>query len=258
MKKIAAAGTAVLLAVLCAVSAFAATGGTGWFFRKNTEGKQPALPSELSAVNGHNVIWLDAAHGDGSAEKVIYLTFDFGYENGNVEKILDALDENGVKGSFFVLKQPIEKNTDLVRRMFENGHLVCNHTTHHKDMSAISEKEAFCRELTELEEICKSYTGYDMARFYRPPEGKFSEQGLLWADELGYTTVFWSFAYADWDNGRQPDPAAAKEKILSHLHNGEVLLLHPTSATNAAILGDLIKEIKKEGYEFRTLDQFGM
>ena len=258
MKKITAAATAVLLAVFCAFSAFAADGGIGWFFRKNTEGRQPALPAELSMIRGHNVLWLDSAHGDDSDEKVIYLTFDFGYENGNVEKILDALDENGVKGSFFVLKQPIVKNTGLVRRMFENGHLVCNHTTHHKDMTKISTKEAFSRELCEIETVCKEYTGYDLARFYRPPEGRFHEEGLQWADELGYTTVFWSFAYADWDNAKQPDPGEAKKKILSHVHNGEILLLHPTSATNAAILGDLIKELKNEGYEFRTLDTFGM
>ena len=122
-------------------------------------------------------------------------------------------------------------------------------------MTAIHDIDAFSAELTELSELYRKTVGKDMQKIYRPPEGKFSEENLKFASELGYKTVFWSFAYADWDNSRQMSPEAAKRKIISNIHNGEIMLLHPTSATNAAILGDVIRELKAQGYSFRTLEQ---
>ncbi|MBE6599353.1 MAG: delta-lactam-biosynthetic de-N-acetylase [Ruminococcaceae bacterium] len=207
----------------------------------------------MSFIEDHGGYFLDRTVSEN--EPVIYLTFDAGYEKGNVEKILDTLKAENVPGAFFILDNLITTNTDLVKRMAEEGHLVCNHTAKHHDMSSVTDKEAFARELAALEEIYKEYTGYDMAMYYRPPEGRFSETNLIHAEELGYKTIFWSFAYADWDNNRQMSREKAMDKVLSGTHNGEILLLHPTSATNAEILPSLIKEWKRMGYRFGTLDE---
>jgi peptidoglycan-N-acetylmuramic acid deacetylase len=139
--------------------------------------------------------------------------------------------------------------------MADEGHLVCNHTTSHGDMSKITDIEAFKRELGGIETLYNETYGLEMKKYFRPPEGAFSQQTLEFCEELGYTPVFWSFAYADWDNGKQPNPEKAKEKIFSQLHNGMVMLLHPTSKTNADILDDVITEIKSRGYSFGTLNE---
>jgi len=224
-----------------------------WYCPHRKDGKKPDIPSEMRFAEEHGGYFLDHAADD--ENKVIYLTFDAGYENGCIEKILDTLKTEQVPAAFFVLDHLIRTNTDLVKRMAEEGHLVCNHTAKHRDMSAVTDKAAFAEELAKLEQVYKEYTGYDMAKYYRPPEGKFSELNLIHADELGYKTVFWSFAYADWDNDRQMSPEKAMEKVLSGTHSGEVLLLHPTSSTNAAILPELIRQWKEMGYRFGTLDE---
>jgi peptidoglycan-N-acetylmuramic acid deacetylase len=198
---------------------------------------------------------MDYRHPDPDAtDKVVYLTFDAGYENGNVEKILDAMKAEGAVGAFFVLGNLAVRNSELLRRMADEGHLVCNHTYSHKNLCG-APAGALTAELTQLETACRDSAGVEVAKYYRPPEGCFDEAMLREAQEAGYKTVFWSFAYADWDNKKQPDPAAAKKKILDSLHNGAVILLHPTSATNAAILGDLLREMKALGYRFGTLDE---
>jgi len=225
-----------------------------WYCKNNKEHRQPQFSSDLSFVEEHGGVYIDKKHGDNAEEKVIYLTFDAGYENGNVEKILDVMKSEGVTGAFFVLANLVKNNTELVKRMAEEGHLVCNHTMNHKNMAGWS-REAFEAEVIGLEELYKEKTGYDMAKFYRPPEGKFTGTELDYARSLGYTTVFWSFAYADWDNSNQMSYETAKQKVLEHTHNGEIILLHPTSATNARILGDLIKAWKEQGYRFGSLDE---
>ena len=216
---------------------------------------QPTCDGALAFVESLDGFYIDRSNTDpNAAERVVYLTFDAGYENGNVEKILDVMKEEGVTGAFFVLSHLVEKNPDLVRRMAAEGHLVCNHTAHHKDMSGLDE-ETFMKELGELERIYTETVGGEMAKYYRPPEGKFSRENLEIAQKNGYKTVFWSFAYPDWDNNRQMTPEKAKSIIIENLHNGEVMLLHPTSDTNAAILGDVIRTLKAEGYRFGTLDE---
>ncbi len=223
----------------------------GWYFKHTKDGIRPPMPPEASYIGKYNGYFL------GLDEKVIYLTFDAGYENGNIAKILDTLKAEGVPAAFFVLENLVTRETDLVRRMTDEGHTVCNHTASHKDMTKCSTKDEFAAELSAMEELYKNTMGMEIAKFYRPPEGKFSEANLAWANELGYTTVFWSFAYADWDNNKQPDPARTIEKILSETHNGEIVLMHPTSATNAEILPTLIREWKNMGYRFGTLDELG-
>lgn len=224
-----------------------------WYVKRNSEHCQP--PPAYSYAEEYGAYYLDRAHGDGSSEKVLYLTFDAGYENGNVEKILDILKEKKVPGAFFILDNLILRNPGLVRRMRDEGHLVCNHTLRHKDMSKISDRDAFAHELHALEELYRERIGGEMAKYYRPPEGRFSRENLKMAAELGYTTVFWSLAYADWDNAKQPDEQAAIKKLLDNTHNGAIILLHPTSATNAAILSRLIDAWRGEGYRFGTLDE---
>lgn len=223
-----------------------------WYCKRNGT-SQPPLPSEFSFINNYSVIWMNTCRSDEDERKIAYLTFDAGYENGNVEKILNILKEKDAVGAFFILVNLIESNPDLVKRMQNEGHYVCNHTAHHKDMSKINDIGSFEKELTELNDSYKEITGTELRPYYRPPEGKFSEQNLKFADSLGYHTVFWSFAYADWDNNNQPSPEYAKQKILDNMHNGCVLLLHPTSTVNVQILGDIIDSMRNEGYEFGTL-----
>lgn len=226
----------------------------GWYVNKNSEHKQPRIPAEFAYIENLGGYFIDKNHGDGNVDKVIYLTFDAGYENGNVEKTLDILKKHGVKAAFFVLKHLIVNNTDLVKRIGDEGHLICNHTMSHPDMSKCSE-EKIRAEITGLEKICIEKTGYEIAKFYRPPQGKFSESDLKTVNSMGYKTVFWSFAYADWDNNKQPSPDSAIKKVMDNIHNGEIMLLHPTSATNALILDKVISELKAQGYRFETLDK---
>lgn len=248
----------LLLALLLALLPLRAAAETGrnarqnWFFKSN-EGGRPTLlgGSDLPAKYGALAL-------GNPEDKVIYLTFDAGYENGNVAVILDALKKHNATGAFFILPGLIKYNPEIVMRMADEGHTVCNHSTHHKDVSGISTAEALRAELSGVEEQYKELTGREMAKYFRPPEGSFSEQTLALCAELGYRTVFWSFAYADWDNNSQMSPEKAKEKLLAGLHPGEVLLLHPTSATNAAIMDDLLTEIEKRGYRFGTLDELTM
>ena len=245
----------LLFAILTCSCAATATKSYHWYCLHVKDHVQPTVASELAFSEELGGYFIDHTHTDPNAEdKVIYLTFDAGYENGNVAKILDVLKEEKVTGAFFVLGNLIRKNTDLVKRMADEGHLVCNHTVRHKDMSHVKNDE-FLAELHELEAIYRECTGYTMAAYYRPPEGTFSRENLQCAAENGYKTIFWSFAYPDWDNQKQMPTELAKSVILENAHNGEVMLLHPTSAVNAAILGDVIRTLKSEGYRFGSLDE---
>ena len=241
--------------LLAAVLPLAAHGqGTGWYCVRAKDHAQPRADAAHRMAEEHGGYYIDHCHTDPNAsDKVVYLTFDAGYENGNVAKILDTLEREGVSAAFFVLGQLPSAHPDLIRRMAEEGHLVCNHTYTHKNLCG-APSGALTAELRRLEEACEAI-GVTVSPYYRPPEGCFDAAMLEEAKAAGYKTVFWSFAYADWDNGKQPDPAAAKAKILDNLHNGAVILLHPTSATNAAILGDVIREMKAMGYRFGTLDE---
>ncbi len=245
----------IFLSMIC-FNAGASSNVYSWYCKRTKDHTQPPLPREFEFISSYGGYYVDVKnYSPDSADKKVYLTFDAGYENGNVEKILDTMKEHEVKGAFFVLSNLISSSPDLIIRMADEGHLVCNHTSNHKDMSRVSDIETFKRELESLEEIYKNTTGREMAKYFRPPEGNFSENTLKFAQELGYKTVFWSFAYADWDNNKQMSKEAAKTKILDNIHNGAVLLLHPTSATNADILGDVIVELKSQGYTFGTLDE---
>ena len=243
---------ALCAAVVLVVGQFAEqaveTGAWGLSFRQ--EGQPPSGPAGNTQLQKY-----DAAYLGDPAEKVLYLTFDAGYENGNTAKILDILKAHDVPAAFFLVGHYMEKNADLVRRMVEEGHIVGNHTMHHKDMSQLSEKDTFSKELTDLETLFQEVTGKELPKYYRPPQGIYSEENLKMAQELGYKTVFWSLAYADWNNDAQPSKEQAFAKLLPRTHNGAVILLHSTSATNAAILDELLTHWESEGYRFESLDK---
>ncbi len=187
-------------------------------------------------------------------EKVIYLTFDEGYEAGYTESILNTLQQNDVKATFFITAHYLNTASDLVERMINEGHIVGNHTSSHPSMPSITD-EKIETELMQLHQAVYEKFNYEM-QYMRPPKGEFNERTLKKTAELGYKTVMWSFAYCDWDEKKQPSIEEAKKIILNNLHSGEVMLLHPNSKTNSEILDTIIKEAKNQGYEFKLLDQF--
>ena len=168
--------------------------------------------------------------------KNVYLTFDLGYEAGYTENMLDTLKENNVPATFFITAHYLNTHTDLVKRMVEEGHIVGNHTVNHKSLPEISEAEVE-KEIMNLHTILYEKTGYEM-KYVRPPKGEYSESNLSKINELGYKTVMWSFAYDDWDENKQGRTEYGKEKVLSNLHNGEIILLHGTSKDNMEILDE--------------------
>lgn len=190
-----------------------------------------------------------------TSDPVIYLTFDAGYENGHTAAILDTLKKHNVPAAFFLVGNYLETSPELVKRMVEEGHIVGNHTYHHPDMSKISSKESFEKELQDLEVLYQQVTGQPMKKYYRPPQGKYSESNLKMASDMGYHTFFWSLAYVDWYEDKQPSKEEAFKKLLGRIHPGAIVLLHSTSKTNAEILDELLTKWKEMGYRFGTLDE---
>lgn len=197
----------------------------------------------------------DAWFTGDTGKKTIYLTFDAGFENGNTPAILDALKKHNAPAAFFVVGNYISTAPDLVKRMVEEGHIVGNHTFHHPDMSQISDKASFEKELQQLETLYQECTGKEMQKFYRPPQGKYNEDNLQLAKELGYKTIFWSLAYVDWYTDNQPTHDEAFSKLLPRIHNGAIVLLHSTSQTNAEILDELLTKWEEQGYSFGSLEE---
>ncbi len=247
----------IIIGALCAALGFGihlmitnvmSTGAWGLSFRQ--EGIPPIGPASIAQLKQYDAVYLGNPE-----EKIIYLTFDAGYENGCTAKILDALKKHNVPSAFFLVGNYIEQNADLVRRMVREGHIIGNHTMHHPDMSKISEKSAFQKELADLESVYQEVIGEEMPKYYRPPQGNYSERNLQMAKELGYKTVFWSLAYVDWNNDAQPTAEYAFSMLLPRTHNGAVVLLHSTSATNAAILDELLTKWEELGYRFASIEE---
>lgn len=197
----------------------------------------------------------DAVYVGNETQKVIYLTFDAGFENGYTESILDTLKDHNAPAAFFVVGTYIEQNPDLVKRMVQEGHTVGNHTYHHWDMSKIGDKQTFSKELDAVAEAYRQVTGEEMKPYYRPPQGIYSEENLQMAKELGYRTVFWSLAYVDWLQDAQPTSEEAFSKLIPRIHNGAIVLLHSTSKTNAEILDALLTRWEALGYRFGSLEE---
>lgn len=226
----------------------------GWYCMRNSEHKLPPIDRGMEFITEYNAVYGDVKAAE-NGDKVIYLTFDAGYENGNISKILDVLKKHNACGAFFILENLVKREPDLVKRMQNEGHLLCNHTMKHPDMTEIDSIEKFAEQVEGLEKYAMDSLGVKIAKYYRPPEGKFSRRDLDFANKLGYRTVLWSFAYADWDNNKQPSLESAEKKIIENAHPGEIMLLHPTSSTNAAILDSVLTELEAEGYRFGSLDE---
>lgn len=216
------------------------------------EENQPPVPN----LTAEQLRPYDAYYCGDTGQKRLYLTFDAGYENGNMPAILDALKKHGAPGAFFVVGTYVEENPDLIKRMVAEGHVVGNHTWHHPNMSQ-KDEEGFKKELQSVEQAFQELTGQPMPKFYRPPEGKFSDENLRWAQGLGYRTVFWSLAYVDWEPESQPSKEKAFSKLLPRTHNGAIVLLHSTSATNAAIMDELLTRWEEMGYTFGSVTELG-
>lgn len=225
-----------------------AASAKNWGLAFPQEGESPvgnATAAELAAYNAYYI-------GD-TNEKCLYLTFDAGYEGGYTAAILDALKKHGVSATFFVVEHYLDSAPELVRRMVAEGHTVANHTATHPDMSALGTPQEFLEELTRVEAAYRQVTGQEMPRLYRPPRGQYSPANLQMAKEAGYHTFFWSLAYVDWYADRQPTRQQALEKLLGRVHPGAIVLLHSTSATNGAILDELLTKWKEMGYTFAPL-----
>ena len=232
------------------------TAGTAFLSAENwglgfgAEGTQPSGTASADKLKEYNAYYV----GD-AGEKKIYLTFDCGYENGNTANILDALKKHDAPATFFVVGHFLESAPDMVKRMVEDGHTVGNHTYHHYDMSKISDPAAFQKEMDDVRTLFQETTGTEMAMYYRPPQGKYSETNLQMAKDLGYATFFWSLAYVDWNVDAQPSHEEAFSKLTGRIHPGAVVLLHNTSKTNGEILDELLTKWEEMGYTFGKLEE---
>lgn len=226
------------------------TQAENWGLGFGAEGTQPT-----GTVSAQELKQYDAYYVGDKEEKVIYLTFDCGYENGNTEAILDALKKHNAPATFFVVGHFLETAPDIAKRMAAEGHTVGNHTYHHPDMSSIADITSFQKELDDTSNLYKEITGQEMAKYYRPPQGKYSTENLEMAKELGYDTFFWSLAYVDWNVDAQPTKDEAFDKLLSRIHPGAIVLLHSTSKTNGEILDELLTKWEEMGYTFKPLSE---
>lgn len=221
-----------------------------WGLGFGTEGKPPTGNASAAELKKYNAYFI----GD-TTQNTIYLTFDCGYENGNTELILDALKKHDVKATFFVVGNFLETSPEIVKRMIAEGHTVGNHTYHHLDMSSISSMDAFKKETQDVENLFEQITGTPITKFYRPPQGKYNIENLKMAQELGYHTFFWSLAYVDWYQDKQPTKDEAFGKLLKRIHPGAIVLLHSTSSTNAQILDELLTKWEEMGYTIKPLTE---
>ena len=232
------------------VSALLHEKSENWGLGFGTEEKPPTGNASAEELKKYNAYFI----GD-TTQNTIYLTFDCGYENGNTEPILDALKKHDVKATFFVVGNFLETSPEIVKRMIAEGHTVGNHTYHHLDMSSISSMDAFKKETQDVENLFEQITGTPITKFYRPPQGKYNIENLKMAQELGYHTFFWSLAYVDWYQDKQPTKDEAFGKLLKRIHPGAIVLLHSTSSTNAQILDELLTKWEEMGYTIKPLTE---
>jgi peptidoglycan-N-acetylmuramic acid deacetylase len=220
-----------------------------WWFTRNQQHQSPAISPDTAQLLAQN----NAFYVLPNNSKRIYLTFDAGYELGYTAKILDILDRQQIKVAFFITGQYITTQPDLVKRMQKSGHLVCNHTWNHPDLATLSQN-SFNQEIKSLEQKYTEITGVPMAHYLRPPMGNYSPTSLKWANELGYSTVFWSIAFEDWDPNKQPGADFSHKHVLDNIHPGAVILLHAVSKSDTEALENIITDLKTQGYVFSTFE----
>lgn len=223
--------------------------GIGWGLKK-VKNSEPEIPSsQKDMLSQYNAFYMDK-----SKPKKLYLTFDEGYENGYTAKILDVLKEKNVTATFFITAPYAKEQGELINRMINEGHIIGNHTINHPNLPNLSNSQKIIDELTGMNDLVKELYNYEM-KYLRPPEGVYSEKVLSIAKDLGFKTVFWSFAYKDWDTNSQKGKDYALSQITPYLHDGAVLLLHAVSKDNADAMADIIDYSRSQGYEFASLDE---
>lgn len=220
----------------------------GWGFSKKNDGSVPDVGRYGPLIEKYDGFYVDP-----SGDKVVYLTFDNGYEQGYTGKVLDILKEKRVPATFFVTGHYIESAPDLLKRMAKEGHLIGNHSWSHPDFTKVS-KEKMEKELNQVDAAVRELTDQEVMTFMRPPRGTFNEKTLEWAKEFGYTHAFWSLAFVDWETDKQRGWEYAYESVIDQIHPGAVILLHTVSQDNAEALSQLIDELNKRGYRFGSLN----
>lgn len=222
--------------------------GYGWGYKKNSNHQIPDIGKYHEILKKYGAYYVDD-----SGEKVVYLTFDNGYEQGYTEGILDILKKESVPATFFITGHYVKSEPTLVKRMVDEGHIVGNHSYHHPDFSSMS-KSAIREELETLERAVGDITDQKEMKYLRPPRGIFNEQSLKWSNELGYIHIFWSLAFNDWNTSKQKGWQFAYDQIMEQIHPGAIVLLHTVSSDNAEALSHVITELKEQGYQFKSLD----
>ncbi|MDP5274684.1 delta-lactam-biosynthetic de-N-acetylase [Chengkuizengella axinellae] len=242
----------LVLGTSIAESALANTNDAYHFgLKKSRDGRPASISQEgfMELLKTHGAVFL----GD-TTKKELYLTFDNGYENGNTIQILDVLNEKRVPAIFFVTGQYVKEEPELLKRMVKEGHLIGNHSWGHPDMSTISD-DRIEEELDKVQIEVAKVTGQWQMEYMRPPRGIFNDRVLEISSKLGYTNVFWSVAYKDWETNSQKGSKYAYDNVMRQLHPGAVILLHSVSQDNAEALGDIIDDARKQGYTFKRMDE---
>lgn len=218
-----------------------------WWLKRNENHQTPEVSDHID-LSKYDAYYVNPK----CKKKKIFLTFDCGYENGFTPKILDVLKKQKIVAAFFVTKPFIREGRELVRRMKKEGHIVGNHTVHHKSMPTLSDRDNK-QEIIDCAEYCKEATGYEMDHFIRPPMGEYNEKTLKLTKSMGYKTIFWSMAYVDFDVNKQPGKQYVVEHFKKYTHNGAIPLMHNVSQSNAEALDEVITNLKKEGCQFESL-----
>ncbi|MBM7572428.1 delta-lactam-biosynthetic de-N-acetylase [Aquibacillus albus] len=224
----------------------------GWGFNKNKNHQQPDVGKYDQMLEDYGGYYVDK-----SGDKVVYLTFDNGYEKGYTNQVLDVLKDKNVPATFFVTGHYVESQPELVKRMVKEGHIIGNHSYYHPDFTTLS-KEKIKKELDSLEEAVAKITPQKEMLYLRPPRGTFNEQTLKWTQELGYIHMFWSLAFVDWHTDKQKGWQSAYQQVMDHIHPGAIMLLHTVSQDNAEALEHMIDDLRKQGYTFKSLNHLIM
>ncbi len=218
-----------------------------WYYLPHDPNQPPEPIEKAKYLGNYDVLYIGPTD-----EKALYLTFDDCPNNDNISKILDTLKQHNAPAAFFMTEDFIRRCPEMIRRVVDEGSIVCNHTSSHASVTGMS-FDRFKTELTGVEDAYREVTGQELPKFFRPPQGRFSEVTLNYAEKLGYTTVFWSFRYEDWNNYHQPSMEQAFKTIISETHPGEILLLHSQSSANVKILDQLMDAWEEQGYIFKSL-----
>lgn len=221
----------------------------GWGFKRNNTHRTPDVGRYYDIIKGTNSYYVGPTH-----QKVVYLTFDSGYDNNVLGKMLDVLKEKKVLSTFFVTGDFVLREQELLKRLVNEGHTVGNHTWGHKNITLLSDEE-LRYQLEKIEQEFERITNHKMAKYFRPPAGVFNRESLLRVSDMGFTTFFWSLAYKDWETNNQRGGDYAYNNVMNNIHNGAIILMHTVSTDNLAALPRIIDDLRTRGYVIENLDQ---